>query len=239
MGAKSSLVAIAMPDSDSIYPMLIIDMASRRPWLGFKREASSLQWIASEVEASKALFESLVELKKQAHFELSEIASVAFNEGPGSMLGIRTAIMAIRTWQSAKIFNDATLFAYDSLTVGLESLGRQPSEKKRIVVTDARRNSWNALSSDQLDSENSSGPRLLRNEELESMDADCYLLKEFPRWTQSQVAFTLLEYRPESFFYRNDIIGSLRETEVAKPFVLREAEYQKWIPRFKPQDTAL
>lgn len=222
-----------MPQRASKFPLLIIDTASRRPWVGLKIEADTLEWVASENEPSSALFESIKALNARGTLRFEEIQTIAYNEGPGSMLGIRTATMALRSWTSAKILRKVNFLAYDSLTIGAHILEKGGLSEKACVVTDARRNSWNAL---EVETNKVNRPILVANETLEASTTTCYLLDEFPRWTKSEINFAALPYRPETAFSDGSFIPKLRSVDLPQPVVLREAEYQKWNPSFKPKD---
>ncbi|MCH6257285.1 hypothetical protein MLD52_12065 [Puniceicoccaceae bacterium K14] len=220
-----------MSEAKPKYPLLILDTASKRTWVGIICKESELHWVDSRSEPSKALFQLLRKLQAQQHFKLSDVASIAYNEGPGSTLGIRIAVMAIRSWLSTKILSNTTIFAFNSLAVGLTTSVEANRGIEQIIVTDARRNSWNALSKDKPDQ-----PRLIDNTDLESIGSQLFLLNDFPRWTKSEANLQALDYRPESCFARPAFTKVLREVDTPQPAVLRQADYQKWVPRFKPQE---
>jgi|GEM_PF-178270 len=81
--------------------LLVLDAASARVQVGWL-STHEAAWSSSHDEAGKALFSGLDSLLKNAPANRSIAAAGAFVfcEGPGSILGIRTAATAIRTWRT-------------------------------------------------------------------------------------------------------------------------------------------
>src|SRR3954469_18613927 len=86
-------------------PLLLIDAASTRIQVGLLDSASGAKWAALDAEAGIAIFQAV----EQLAVDLSAVRAFVFCEGPGSILGVRTAAMAIRTWQ---MLSPRPAFAY-------------------------------------------------------------------------------------------------------------------------------
>ena len=216
------------------FPLLVLDAASKRCFVGLKRSPDHLDFIATEQEATKSLFSSLKTLLSRNQLNLAEIRSIAFCEGPGSMLGIRTTIMAIRTWVGAAILKNATLYAFSSLSLGQRLVQQMPGGPSRfLVLTDARRQSWNALECDSTGPD-SSKPIILDNIALEQSEFPAYSFAEFPAWTQTNAPLLTIAYQPERLFEKDDFLSVLQNTDAPAPLSLRPSEYKKWFPKFNP-----
>lgn len=110
---------------------LLIDASStvvHAAWLRSHREPL---WQQVADDAGRGIFQ----LVKAFGRECTEADAFIFCEGPGSILGIRTAATAIRTWQALR---ERPAFAYRSLEL-LAHLHAQPGDH---VICDARRQSW-------------------------------------------------------------------------------------------------
>ncbi len=214
-----------MSASTATLPMLIIDTASKNTWIGFINSDQTTTWESSEDEASYALFNCLRDLQAQG-IDWKNARSIAFNQGPGSMLGIRTAIMAIRTWTNAKTLPEKTqLFTYNSLALASEL---PEASTANLIISDARRKSWNAF----FPQEETPRTKLLSNEELESQEGNILILEEFTQWTKTSAELHPLSYNPSIAFEKPSAIKHLQPIEIPIPLILRESEYQKWVPRF-------
>jgi len=110
-------------------PLLLLDAASARIQVGLLATGTA-RWSARDEEAGTGLFGALEELK----VDLPAVAAFAFCEGPGSILGIRTAAMAIRAWQ---VLAARPTYAYQSL-----ALAAAAAPPGSTLVADARRGLW-------------------------------------------------------------------------------------------------
>jgi len=214
--------------------MLVIDSSSRRVCVGLFDEKGALSYRTSEEDASLSLFPLIKGLLTERDWQLSQISSIAFCEGPGSMLGIRTAIMGIRTWQGAGLIEDKPIYSFSSLRIGAELVrDSSASEDSFLVITDARRNSWNAL---RVDCQSTEPIRIIENAAIEAETVPLFSFNEFPTWTRSQATINLLPYRPEKIFALPQFPKLLVENADANPMDLRSMEFAKWIPVARTAD---
>ncbi len=112
-------------------PLLLIDTASARVQAGWFEAGREPRWTVREEEAGTGLFRALDDLG----VDPGRAAAFAFCEGPGSILGIRTAAMALRTWAALQ---PRPIFAYPSLSLVAHALGR----RNVSIIVDARREAW-------------------------------------------------------------------------------------------------
>jgi Inactive homolog of metal-dependent proteases, putative molecular chaperone len=130
--------------------VLLLDSASSRIQTGLLRRERAALWESAETDAGSGLFACVEKLLARAgspeqplHF--AEIDAILFCDGPGSVLGIRTAAVALRTWKTAY---SQTHYSYCSLAVVGAFLARQENLRSFSVIADARRESWHCLSVD-------------------------------------------------------------------------------------------
>lgn len=120
-------------------PVLLLDAASsliQAAWLETGADSSgdgafSARWATSDSEATTAVFECVEKLARSP----VDAGAYVYCEGPGSILGIRTVAMALRTWNALR---PRPVFAYCSLAVVAHALG----EADASVIADARRSTW-------------------------------------------------------------------------------------------------
>lgn len=214
--------------------MLAIDTSSRRACVGLFDEKGALSYRTSEEDASLSLFPLIKHVLKEFDWQLSDINSIAFCQGPGSMLGIRTAIMGIRTWQGVKLIEGKQIYSFSSLAIGAELVRLSfPSEKTYLIITDARRNSWNALKVEGA----SIGPvQIIDNAAIEAETIPLFSFNEFPTWTHTQAHIQCLSYRPENVLSSSRFSLFLEENPDSNPMDLRSIEFAKWIPAARTAD---
>lgn len=113
-------------------PALLIDAASARIQVGcLDADPRRGKWQTSDAEAGNAIFQCIAGLE----VDVNAAAAFIFCEGPGSILGVRTAAMALRTWN---VLSPRPVFGYLSLAAVAHSL----PDPELNVVADARRESW-------------------------------------------------------------------------------------------------
>jgi len=118
--------------------ILVLDAASGRFQTGLLRAGQPAVWRSNAAEAGKALFQDSTAVLDEFGLRLDEIAAFAYCTGPGSMLGIRTVSMALRTWNTLK---PRPVYAFQSLAVAARAEWHcRP--RAFAMIADARRDTW-------------------------------------------------------------------------------------------------
>lgn len=125
--------------------LLLIDSASTSVQAAVLRANAAPVWSVKTGEAGEQIFSAVNDALVRSGRTLDAIASFVFCDGPGSVLGIRTAAVALRTW---RVLRDRPAFAYCGLTVVAQSLARAQNKRSFAVVADARRDSWHHVDVD-------------------------------------------------------------------------------------------
>lgn len=212
--------------------MLIIDTASRRVCIAVIAQDSCLAVRSSEDEATLSLFPLVKDCLRQAKLKLEDLAAISFCEGPGSMLGIRSATMGIRTWKSAGFLKDCRILSFNSLEIG-RLIILQSTQQPFLVVSDARRSSWNLLDSQ---SPLGSPSSLIENDALEGQSTPIFSFQEFPSWTKCSAPIERIGYRPESVLEHDAFADILRPNPNADIAVTRPQKFAKWVPQARTGD---
>lgn len=117
-------------------PLLLIDTCSQVIHAGVARDARTpIRWETCEEEAGSGLFRVVGALLTAEGLRIADLRGFAFCEGPGSVLGIRTAAVALRTWH---VLNPSPMFAFQ----GLDVVARHLNRPELSVIADARRDTW-------------------------------------------------------------------------------------------------
>lgn len=120
--------------------VLVLDAASARVWTGLLRRNQPAAWQSHGEDAGRALFSGVQGLLAGEPGGIDRMAAFVFCAGPGSMLGIRTVAMALRTWLALR---PRPVFAYQSLALAARAdWVRAP--RAFTVIADARRDTWHA-----------------------------------------------------------------------------------------------
>jgi len=119
--------------------LLVLDAASVQVQIGLLRVDAPSLWRTTTEEAGTGIFTSSAVLLQEAGARLDDVEAFVFCEGPGSMLGVRTIAMAIRTWQ---VLKPRACYSYQSLAVAGHFEWAQNSRRSFSIIADARRDTW-------------------------------------------------------------------------------------------------
>ncbi len=120
--------------------ILAVDAASTTIQVGLLRTGQPPLWRTSTDEAGKALFALADDVLRAADLTLSDVRAFVFDAGPGSMLGVRTVAMALRTWQALAA---RPAYQFQSLALLAHELAR--AGQTGAVIADARRETWHLV----------------------------------------------------------------------------------------------
>jgi tRNA threonylcarbamoyladenosine biosynthesis protein TsaB len=194
------------------FPALLIDAASSNVQVGIleSNHTPRSRWYATEGEAGVAVFEGV----KNLGVDLEQVSTFIFCDGPGSVLGIRTVAMALRTWL---VLRPRPVFAYCSLAVVAHALGRNDVS----VIADARRESWHHY---QIG-------RGLRRVPAAELTGDLVMPRHFRHWSAlppgvQEVPYSLAELLPK--IWDADVLCA---TDAPDAFLHEEPSYVKWTPQ--------
>lgn len=193
-------------------PLLLIDAASARTQVGVLGGGTPGRWASRSDEAGVGVFECLDELD----VDISSVGAFAFCEGPGSILGIRTSAMAVRSWN---ILGPRPTFAYIGLAVVAEAMARPGLS----VIADARRGLWHRVLL--------GGP--LERVPAAALSGDLATPDGFRNWEPLPAGTAVIPYALANLFAMPLVAGAelFRETSTPDAFLHQEPAYSKWVPQ--------
>ncbi len=190
-------------------PLLIIDAASMRIQVGIVAAEDNPRWAAETGEAGVAVFRCI----EQLGVDLDSVRAFAFCEGPGSTLGIRTAAMAIRAWNTLA---PRPVFSFGSLDLVARALGN-PAAK---IIADARRDTWHC----QVLGEP------IRRVSLTELTGDLVTPDSFRSWSPVPAGAASTPYEVDSMFQRTGEAHLFRPADDPDAYLHEEPAYATWQP---------
>ncbi len=193
---------------------LLLDAASTRVQVGWfsSAEIAAARWETSDEETGVGLFRCIEKLG----IEVNAAGAFIFCEGPGSVLGVRTCAMALRTWS---VLKPRPMFAYSSLAVVAQAVGRPEVG----VIADARRDSWHHLTL---------GGKVRRLPTAE-LTGELVTPENFRHWSTppvnlKQVPYSLAAPLPQPSMIEADLF---RAIDAPDAFLHEEPSYVMWTPQ--------
>jgi tRNA threonylcarbamoyladenosine biosynthesis protein TsaB len=191
-------------------PLLLIDAASARVQVGWLAGETGGRWETSEDEAGVGIFTCLEKLGG----DVAAANAFIFCDGPGSILGIRTVAMALRTWN---VLKPRPMFAYSSLAIVAHALGRTDAG----VIADARRDSWHHY---QIG-------RGLRRVEATSLSGELITPEGFRNWSTLPANVQRVPYSLAGMLPRIADADLFLATDAPDAFLHEEPSYVTWTPQ--------
>jgi tRNA threonylcarbamoyladenosine biosynthesis protein TsaB len=128
---------------------LFLDASGLTARVGIWQEGRWQAWRESEAGALDALYRGVNAVMAEAQTPWEKLDGFIYVEGPGSVLGLRLAAMAIRTWQvdgARRTSGPARpVSACGSLHLAAAIALASGATTPFAVVTDARQGQWNLL----------------------------------------------------------------------------------------------
>lgn len=191
-------------------PLLIVDAASARIQVGLWTAHGPGNWATTDAEAGTGIFECCARLGVKP----DQPGAFVFCEGPGSILGVRTAAMAIRTWT---VLAPRPVYAYASLTLVAQSLPRPDM----AVIADARRDSWH----------HAMRTGVVRRVPTAGLTGDLVMPEHFRHWSALPAAVGRVPYDVPTLLMTATDADILRQTENPDAFLHEEPSYVTWTPQ--------
>ncbi|HEX2853587.1 MAG TPA: peptidase M22 [Opitutaceae bacterium] len=190
-------------------PLLFIDAASARVQVGWVTEKSS-RWETSEEESGIGVFRGVEALG----VDPAGIGAFVFCEGPGSILGIRTVAMALRTWT---LLQPKPVFSYQSLALVAHGTG----ETGLRVIADARRDSWHVFQA---------GGKLQRIATAD-LPGNLAMPEPFRAWTPVPANTRRIPYSLADLLPRVAEVDLFAPATAPDAFLHEEPNYVTWTPQ--------
>jgi len=203
--------------------ILLIDSASSRIQVGLLRRSHDPLWESATEEAGTALFSLTEKILARASLKLPAIDAFVFCDGPGSVLGIRTAAVALRTWNA---LHPRPSYAYTSLALVAQTLALTENLRDFSVISDARRETWHRVT---IDSTGTLSP--LHRTPTAELTGPLILPENFRHWSALPPAVRTAPYDLATQ------LPALADTPlfIAAPepdaFLHEEPSYQTWSPK--------
>jgi tRNA threonylcarbamoyladenosine biosynthesis protein TsaB len=191
-------------------PVVVLDAASPTVQVGIIEAEASVRWCSRTEEAGVAVFQCVHELR----IVPTDVKTWVYCHGPGSVLGVRTVAMALRTWG---VLRPAPVFSYTSLAVVAHALD-QPSS---AVITDARRETWHHYTM-------ATGLQRVARSDL---SGSLVMPEGFRHWSHLPVGVKTVPYVLADLLPRVWDVDLLRPSVAPDAFLHEEPSYVTWTPQ--------
>lgn len=209
-------------------PTLYLDAASPAITVGLQLDAAEAPaWLQTHDEAGVGLFRAVEALTRARGVAVAGIAKVVFCEGPGSLLGVRLAAMALRTWMALPRPAPLEVLGYRSLELVAAGLRARGQRGPFHVIVDGRRATWNALSVDA----HGMLAAICRRPATDPFPADepVFHPQGFPLWQALPAGVQTVDYNATALPGLAARFPLLRPAASPEAYVTEMPAYREWI----------
>lgn len=203
-------------------PLLLIDAAAPRCFVGLWQDGQWLAHAAPEAAALEGVFAGAEQILCDAKLSLKDIGGFIHNEGPGSILGIRLSAMAIRTWRALPEWREKPVWAFGQLHFAAAAYQAEHDATAVNVISEFRQRRWNYLA---VGAEN-----VVAIEQSEAAGAPAPLIYVRQRKNWQPAPEHAIEWSPDWSRCAGilNTPGLLRRVDQPEVFITEEAEFSKW-----------
>jgi tRNA threonylcarbamoyladenosine biosynthesis protein TsaB len=202
--------------------VLLIDSASATVQIGLWQNGRLSSWRKNTGEAGEQIFTGVDEVLRQAAVTLQSVDAFVFCDGPGSVLGIRTAAVALRTWS---VLRERPCYAFCGLSVVAEHWARIKGRRHFAVIADARRDSWHHVDVDAAGTLSE-----LKRVPTASLSGDLLMPEGFRHWSTPPPVETV-SYALERLLPPISDSPLFQPAPAPDAFLHEEPVYQTWTPQ--------
>ena len=206
--------------------LLFLDASSLQVQVGILRGFEWLAFCECEREALDSLFSGIKGCLNSAKLRLEDLRGFVFCEGPGSVLGIRLAAMAINGWRSLPSHCKAPVFAYYSLEAAAHLLLQRGVQPPFSLISDYRRDLWNLIT--VFCDGGVSALSRVRAEEVRMLDQSLFYLNQRKQNNPPPSSIRNCNYTFAAAPRIFEESGLLRRVDGALPYSPEKPSYAKW-----------
>ena len=202
---------------DASSPIVQVGLLEGKEWLAFRE---------SKEEAIDSIFAGTSACLKEANITLKEVDGFIFCEGPGSILGIRLAAMAINGWRSRPAHRQAKVFSFRSLEAVVALLKHMGESMPFHIVSEYRQDRWHLVSVNE--DGQCSDLTLVSAAALSKLQGSVYYL---PRRKNGPVPPAFIQARAYSLRELPRVLNSanlLRPADKPEAYMPEKPVYVKW-----------
>ena len=155
--------------------LLLLDASALETQTGLLRNGQWLAFQRSTGETLETLFQGVSRCLAEARLEFAQVDGFLYCEGPGSVLGLRLAGMALNGWRSLPTNKSAPIYAYRSLSAITRLIELKNGNGQRFhCICKSGKGLWNLYSSG--DENTFENLKTVSKEEIENFREPVYLI---------------------------------------------------------------
>ncbi len=210
--------------------LLLIDSSSSLIQVGLFLADRAPTWESLETDAGSGIFAATETLLKRTNAAFISIDAFAFCAGPGSVLGIRTAAVAVRTWN---VIRERPVFSFSGLELVAHAQKINRMGRNFSVIADARRATWHRV---MVNTDGAMQP--LHRVSATELAGDLMMPTTFRHWTPLPPGIERVPYFVSQMLAELGETSLFSENSDPDAFLHEAPDYLTWTPRIHRAPTS-
>ena len=221
-----------MVKRETTLKLLVIDASTPTVFAAIMCDGKALALAESEAESLEGIFDCVAQVCRDSGIAINDCDGFAYCEGPGSILGLRLAAMAVSTWLAMPENKGKPVYTYKSLELVVASKLAQGQQIPFTVTADYR----DGIVIEQRVQGNVSAdtcpmqlpdPVLLEVDKLADYKGSVWRIPQRKQWKKAQPVGEVIAPYP---FAEIPALAEqiLRPVKKPKVWQISETEYAKW-----------
>jgi len=216
-----TLLSDNLPDSY----WLVLDSCAPTLQIGLFLGNNAVKILKEPADATETLLERTDQLLREAGVTIDDIQHFAYCQGPGSILGTRISVMAIKTWVAlGKGGTESRVYAYHSLAAAFLQQSENTSDKEFAIITEYKKNHWFMLKSQDA----SKAIQIVNTDPISEYPYDLYLLPQKKIWSELNRELPHADYSIALLANANNRLSLLSIVNDWPIYSPGNKEYVKW-----------
>ena len=199
---------------------LLLDAATPTTQVGLLHEGAFTAFSSTDEAPLASLFTQAQSLMKEHNLGLESLSGLIYCQGPGSILGVRLTLMAIRTWK--RTHPHLQCYTYNSLALGSALVSETHTSEAFTFIAPGRQQRWHTLNNNQ--------QKEIPADALGSLTGPIYTLPQRKKSFCLPTDTHIIDYDLASHAKLFNKEGLLTLTDAPETFNQTEATYKTWKP---------
>ncbi len=219
---------MSLIDSQSFFSekLLLIDASSSTVYIGLMHNHKWLSFFKSEQESLVSVFNGVRLCLREVSLDLKNLDGFIFCRGPGKILSLRVAAMALNSWLNLPELSDKKLYSYKSFNFIASILLMKKEQLPFHIISAYRSDQWNMLSVENTLPE--AKLKIAASEEIEKLSGDIFYIKQRESKYEPITQAKEIHYQIKKFVELVNIEILILHNDKAEVLTLKNPEFVKW-----------
>jgi len=208
-------------------PWLVLDASCPVTQIAILLDGKRLGSSAESLPAMQSMLKNVSSLCDEHAIPIESMAGYIYCSGPGSVLGIRLSIMAIKTWCMLHGTPETNVLTYNSLNLAAKQLSTDKNPGDRFLVcSEWKKDHWNVLNFEK--SQSNPQIEVWDKSKIDAFKGRKFILHQRKIWTEQSEDLESVNYSVEQLQHSPIRKGILHPSNHWEIYTPEASQYAIW-----------